>query len=84
MTSSTYHPIDSYMGQRLRMRRAMLGMTQAELGDAIGLSFQQIQKYENGKNRMAVSTLWRIAKALNVSPDYFWRGFEEDEDEPQS
>ncbi len=71
------HPLNQYLGKRLRMRRTMLGLTQSELADEIGVSFQQVQKYENGKNRITVPTLWEIAKTLKVQPDYFWKGFED-------
>jgi transcriptional regulator with XRE-family HTH domain len=60
-------PIDVATGARVRARRCALGMSQQTLGEAIGLTFQQVQKYERGSNRISVSTLTRIAKALECS-----------------
>jgi transcriptional regulator with XRE-family HTH domain len=56
------------------MRRMMLGMSQEKLGDAIGLTFQQVQKYENGTNRIGASRLHQIAQSLQVSPSFFFEG----------
>ena len=61
-------PIDVAVGARIRARRKEIGMSQTELGKAIGVSFQQVQKYERGWNRVAASTLFRIAKALQTDP----------------
>jgi len=61
-------PIDAAMGQRLRILRKERGVTQQQLGDGIGMTFQQVQKYERGTNRIAVSTLFKIARVLQVSP----------------
>lgn len=58
------HPVDLYVGQRIRHRRRQLGLSQAALGERIGVSFQQIQKYERGANRVSVSTLQEIAQAF--------------------
>ena len=69
--------IDLHFGKRLRRRRRLLGLTQQEVGDACGLRFQQIQKYESGVNRMAASTLWRLSRALGVDASYFYEGLEE-------
>ena len=60
------NPIDLHVGQRLRHRRWMLGLTQQELAQAVGIKFQQIQKYESGINRMSASRLWDVANALGV------------------
>jgi transcriptional regulator with XRE-family HTH domain len=57
----------------------MVGMTQQQLGDIVGIKFQQIQKYETGMNRISASRLWDIAQALGVSISFFFEGFEEDE-----
>jgi transcriptional regulator with XRE-family HTH domain len=57
-------PIDAHVGNRIRMRRMMLGMSQEKLGDAFGISFQQVQKYESGKNRMSASRLQQAAHIL--------------------
>lgn len=68
------HSIDQYVGSRVRMRRKMLGMSQSKLADAIGLTFQQVQKYENGLNRMGASRLMQIAAVLEVPVTYFFEG----------
>ena len=68
------NPIDLHVGQRLRHRRWMLGLTQQELAQAVGIKFQQIQKYESGINRMSASRLWDVANALGVSVSYFFDG----------
>ena len=65
------NPIDIYVGGRLKARRLMLGLSQEELGNAIGLTFQQVQKYERGTNRISVSRLVDICKALRVPFGYF-------------
>lgn len=64
--------IDICIGNMLRERRSQLGLSQEELGKAIGVSFQQIQKYEKGQNRMAAARLFQLAKVLGVSTDYFF------------
>ena len=66
------HPVDVHVGARARMRRTLLGMTQTDLADAIGLTFQQVQKYENGKNRISASRLLALTRLLDVSIDYFF------------
>ena len=66
------HPVDVHVGTRLRQRRALLGMSQTALGKAVGLSFQQIQKYERGSNRMGSSRLFEFAKVLNVPVSHFF------------
>ncbi|MHA3977611.1 helix-turn-helix domain-containing protein [Halovulum sp. GXIMD14794] len=68
------HPVDAHVGQRIRHRRWMLGITQQQLGDAVGIKFQQIQKYETGMNRVSASRLWDIARALDVSISFFFEG----------
>ena len=65
-------PVDMHAGEQVRLRRKLLGMTQTDLGDAIGLTFQQIQKYEQGANRIGASRLLALARALDVSIDYFF------------
>ena len=72
------HPVDAHVGQRIRHRRWMLGMTQQQLGDAVGIKFQQIQKYETGMNRVSASRLWDIGRVLNVSVGFFFEGIGED------
>ena len=66
------HPIDRYVGHRVRLRRALVGMSQEQLGRAIGLTFQQVQKYENGTNRISASRLFEISRVLNVQVSYFY------------
>ncbi len=66
------NPIDVHVGRRVRMRRTLLGMTQTSLGEAIGLSFQQVQKYENGKNRIGSSRLFDLSRALDVPVESFF------------
>jgi transcriptional regulator with XRE-family HTH domain len=68
----TPNPIDVYVGSRIRMRRMMIGMSQEKLGDALGLTFQQVQKYEKGTNRVGASRLQQISNALGVSPAFFF------------
>jgi transcriptional regulator with XRE-family HTH domain len=66
--------VDTHIGQKLRARRILLGMSQTELADAAGISFQQIQKYEKGTNRVGASRLQQFSNALGVSPIYFFEG----------
>lgn len=76
------HPVDVHVGKRVRHRRWMVGMTQQQLGDIVGIKFQQIQKYETGMNRISASRLWDIAQALDVSISFFFEGFDEDASVP--
>ncbi len=71
-------PVDIHVGQKLRKRRLELGMTQPELARAVGVRFQQIQKYETGQNRIAASRLWRAAGALNVPVCHFFPPFSDE------
>ncbi len=73
------HPVDVHVGKRVRHRRWMVGMTQQQLGDIVGIKFQQIQKYETGMNRISASRLWDIAQALDVSISFFFEGFESED-----
>ena len=68
---------DLHVGKRLRRRRRLLGMTQQELAEQVGVRFQQIQKYECGANRMTSSRLYDLSKALNVSVQYFFDGLDQ-------
>src|SRR3954463_4684908 len=68
------NPIDKYVGSRLRVRRTMLGMSQQKLAEALGLTFQQVQKYEKGVNRMGSSRLQHAAHILQVSVPFFFEG----------
>ncbi len=69
------HPVDVYVGKRIRHRRWMIGVTQQQLADKVGIKFQQIQKYETGMNRVSASRLWDIADALDVPVAFFFEGF---------
>ena len=68
------NPTDKHVGARVRMRRMMLGMSQEKLGDALGLTFQQVQKYEKGANRIGASRLQQIAHILQVPVAFFFEG----------
>jgi transcriptional regulator with XRE-family HTH domain len=68
------NPIDKHVGSRVRMRRLMLGMTQEKLSDGLGLTFQQVQKYEAGTNRMGASRLQHISHLLQVPVPFFFEG----------
>src|SRR5690606_2569225 len=71
------HPVDVHVGKRIRHRRWMLGMTQQQLAEHVGIKFQQIQKYETGMNRVSASRLWDIASCLTVPVAYFFEGIDE-------
>ncbi len=71
------HPVDLHVGKRIRHRRWMVGMTQQQLGEKVGIKFQQIQKYETGMNRVSASRLWDIAQSLEVSISFFFEGLDE-------
>ena len=68
------HPVDEHVGKRIRQRRWLLGVTQQQLAERVGIKFQQIQKYETGANRVSASRLWDIADALDVSVSFFFEG----------
>jgi len=68
------HPVDRYVGRRVAEKRISLGYNQSDLGRALGLTFQQIQKYEKGSNRISSSKLWEMAKFLGVDISYFFDG----------
>src|SRR5438067_4630678 len=68
------NPTDKHVGSRVRMRRMMLGMSQEKLGDALGLTFQQVQKYEKGTNRIGASRLQQISHILQVPVAFFFEG----------
>jgi len=69
-------PVDAHVGARLRMRRALVGMSQEQLGATVGISFQQVQKYERGMNRMGASRLYQFARALRIPVSYFFDGLD--------
>jgi transcriptional regulator with XRE-family HTH domain len=68
------HPVDRHVGLRIRMRRKELGISQEKLAEALGLTFQQVQKYERAANRVSASKLFEIARALNTGVAYFYEG----------
>ena len=70
------HPVDVHVGQKVRQRRWMVGMTQQQLGDSVGIKFQQIQKFESGTNRISASRMWDIAATLRVPVSFFFEGLE--------
>lgn len=70
------HKVDVHVGQRIRQRRWLAGMTQQKLAELVGIKFQQIQKYETGANRVSASRLWDIADALGVEVAHFFEGLE--------
>jgi transcriptional regulator with XRE-family HTH domain len=72
------NPVDIHVGKRLRQRRTLLGMSQEKLGELLGLTFQQVQKYERGTNRIGSSRLFRLSCILEVPVSYFFEGLQED------
>jgi transcriptional regulator with XRE-family HTH domain len=68
------NPVDKHVGSRVRMRRKMLGMSQDKLGKELGLTFQQVQKYEKGANRIGASRMQQIAQVLQVPVEFFFEG----------
>jgi transcriptional regulator with XRE-family HTH domain len=81
MPSGKPNPIDVHVGGRVRLRRTLLGMSQEKLGEAIGLTFQQVQKYERGANRIGASRLFDLSRVLDVPVSFF---FDDMSDEVQS
>ncbi len=73
LSDGTPNPIDLYVGSRVRMRRSLLGMSQERLAAELGITFQQVQKYERGSNRIGASRLWDLAQVLGVSVDFFYQ-----------
>jgi transcriptional regulator with XRE-family HTH domain len=74
MTSKPPHPVDKHVGSRVRMRRLMLEMSQEKLGEALGLTFQQIQKYEKGTNRIGASRIQQISSILQIPVSFLFEG----------
>jgi transcriptional regulator with XRE-family HTH domain len=72
---NTPHPIDPYVGGRIRLRRIQLGMSQGALANRIGVSFQAVQKYESGDIRISASRLYDVAQVLQVPPGFFFDGY---------
>jgi transcriptional regulator with XRE-family HTH domain len=75
------HPVDLHVGQRVRQRRWLVGMTQQQLAEKVGIKFQQIQKYETGTNRISASRLWDISEAMDVPVTFFFEGLGEIDDD---
>jgi transcriptional regulator with XRE-family HTH domain len=72
------NPVDLHVGTRVRLRRQVLKMSQEKLGDQLGVTFQQVQKYERGANRVGASRLWRMSQVLDVPVSFFYDGLGED------
>ncbi len=77
------HPVDVHVGKRIRHRRWLVGMTQQQLAEQVGIKFQQIQKYETGANRVSASRLWDIADALEVPVSFFFEGIDSEQEVPE-
>ena len=71
------NPVDIYVGSRLKLRRLIIGISQKKMAEKLGITFQQVQKYENGINRISASRLWDISKLLKVQVEYFFDGMNE-------
>lgn len=76
-TDHVANPVDRHVGLRIRMRRRALGLSQERLADAIGLTFQQVQKYERAANRVSASKLWEVSRVLSTSVAYFYEGLDD-------
>lgn len=72
MAGKKPNPVDAHVGSRVRLRRMLLGMSQERLGESMGLTFQQVQKYEKGVNRIGASRLFQISKILDVPVQFFF------------
>jgi transcriptional regulator with XRE-family HTH domain len=72
MIKKTPNPVDKHVGSRVRMRRVLIGMSQEKLGEALGITFQQIQKYEKGTNRIGASRMQQISNVMGVPVSYFF------------
>lgn len=72
------NPIDVHVGTRLRLRRTLMGLSQEKLGEAVGITFQQLQKYERGSNRISASRLFNLSQVLNVPVGFFFEDLPED------
>ena len=78
MPSGKPNPVDVHVGSRVRLRRTLLGMSQEKLGEAIGLTFQQVQKYERGANRIGASRLWDLSRVLDCPVSFFFEEMDEE------
>lgn len=74
---NTIHYADQHVGNRLRLRRQVMGYSQEKLAEALGITFQQVQKYESGANRISASRLWDAAKELECTTSYFFEGLDD-------
>ena len=70
------HPVDTHVGRQMRARRELRGITQKVLARQLNISFQQVQKYESGANRISASKMWQLCQVLDVAPGYFFEGLE--------
>jgi transcriptional regulator with XRE-family HTH domain len=84
MAKKAPNPVDKHVGSRVRMRRMMLGMSQEKLGDGLGLTFQQVQKYEKGTNRIGASRLQHISDILQIPVPFFFEGAPQMPGQPQA
>ena len=75
------HPVDVHVGKKLKNLRVLRGLTQTDVAKGLNISFQQVQKYELGRNRISASKLFEIANILNVPPSYFFEGLDQTADE---
>jgi transcriptional regulator with XRE-family HTH domain len=75
----TPHPVDVHVGSRIRLRRRLLGLSQEKLAEALGLTFQQVQKYERGSNRVSASKLYEISRTLQTPVTFFYEGLPDSE-----
>ena len=71
------NPVDIHVGTRVRLRRQLLKMSQEKLGNALGVTFQQVQKYERGSNRVGASRLWKMSQVMDVPVGFFYEGLDE-------
>jgi transcriptional regulator with XRE-family HTH domain len=77
------HPVDVHVGKRIRHRRWLVGMTQQQLAEDVGIKFQQIQKYETGANRVSASRLWDISETLGAPINFFFEGIEQSKEQAE-
>ncbi|HBQ36091.1 MAG TPA: transcriptional regulator [Rhodobacteraceae bacterium] len=78
------HPVDIHVGKRVRHRRWLVGMTQQQLAEKVGIKFQQVQKYETGMNRVSASRLWDISDALDVPVSFFFDGLADNKNKAET
>ena len=77
MSKNAPHPVDLHVGSRIRQQRTLLGMSQTDLGEAVGISYQQCQKYEKGANRVSASMMWEFCKVLGIEVAALFEGYRE-------